>query len=171
MDNQVPVSQEPQVIEEQSSLSRMEQGGKSFRIIPRNEFEHSTMLLEPGKMPNKPEIMELIQKEIILANIQDDQLLRIYQLQFNAIIEFYDMGLWASVGENLYTKLMAELALSRAKGNAERIYQAGAIPNLTGGRVEGIGSFFQSSQRKREQEQRERENEGMMSKINGGQYQ
>lgn len=146
MDNVVPpvVTPQPPVSEQQqaqSQLSTYEKQFSKFRIIPQHEHEHRTMLIETTRIPERAELIDLITKDIELANIKDDKLLRIYQIQFHNIIEWYDMGLWENVGKFMYARMISELQLSRSKGGGERFFQGGGLPNVSSF-VTGLGQLF-----------------------------
>lgn len=171
MDNQqLPIPDELKDKIKDSELERYENSFNDFKMIPEHEFEHKALLIDIHKTGMNPTALELISKEVLLANIDDDHLLRIYQLQLANIMEWHDMNLWDSVGKFMYAKFIGELSLSRSRGSMERLFQAGAIPVLSRSKVRGLGDFFRSKKKEEYEAQQAQQNQTWIQREGGAQY-
>lgn len=176
MDNVEP-SIQPEATETQtpavtskSMVSKMEDRFKNMELIPKHEFEHKSVLMRSSKLQDKADLQDLVNKDILLANISDDKLLRVFQMEFKNVMEWMDMGMWSSVGQYFYENLRADLALSRSRNNAERLFQAGVIPDTSGPTLKVVGEFFRKSETDRERAARQNQ-EKPLGKYIGGEEQ
>jgi hypothetical protein len=98
-------------------------------FIPRDPHSHAFSLLKPEKTPK--EIYEILTKDILLANISDDRLLRLYQREAQVLTRIFELMKrnertqeeLRRVFDVLFVSFEAELGLTRAKDGTERKLQ------------------------------------------------
>ena len=162
-----PVSEE----QAQTQIQKLEKASVKFRRQPKDEFGHKTNMIDIERPENPHDVFDIITKELAIASIKDDELLRCYQIEFNVIIDAYDIGMWDHLGSWMSGRLISELQLSKSKGGLERRLQAGTMPSVGN---DGFGDFF----RKREDEEaamaNRKDNRPLLQKLinkdGGGQY-
>jgi len=110
-----------------SDISDFIKATKQIGQIPKDQFGHSWQLLSRDDVKiNRYPLMQ--QNPILLANIKNNQLIRLYQNDFLILTSFYNMGIRYSpmfdIFEFLYYGWEGELGITRTKDGKERIIQA-----------------------------------------------
>jgi hypothetical protein len=109
----------------QEYINKMQQG----KPTPKDPYSHATYLIstEEDKIG---EFHQLISKEVILASIRDDKVLKLYQRDINILVDLFSMALrdpdMAEVFINRYYGWIGELSITRTKDGSERKLQ-GAV--------------------------------------------
>jgi hypothetical protein len=93
-------------------------------FIPKSEWEHKTFLADTTRVREKASLFELITKEMVLANIETDRFLWLYQIQGTNVLEWHFLGI-TNLEQLRLGQFLVELNLTRAKKFAERKLQAG----------------------------------------------
>lgn len=111
--------------------------GKTFsRFLPQDQFQHAAYLIEPSEMPK--EFSELIDKHMMLGNIDDDIVMRLYQTDLFYLVKLYEMSIrdpaLRPVFNTLWVGFLGEIAITRNKKAMERQLQAfiSALRNVFG---------------------------------------
>jgi hypothetical protein len=127
----------------------------SLAQLPKDPYEHATLLLEGTKQNDYQDKMNFSSKRAKLANLGSDKLLELEQDEVRCLIDFYDMAIvdpvFRDFAETRYAKWINAIDLTRGRDNAERKQQArvGVTPNTEA----GYGSYgaeavqFQQDQR------------------------
>jgi hypothetical protein len=109
----------------QEYINKMQQG----KPTPKDPYSHATYLISTEE-EKIAEFHQLISKEVILASIHEDKLLKYYQRDIVILVNLFSMALrdpaMQEVFINLYYGWIGELAITRTKDGAERKLQ-GAV--------------------------------------------
>lgn len=101
---------------------------QSGRITPQNPYSHSASLIDTDEEINPESSHKIVEKHEFLANISDDQFIRLYQNDAFLFSWLQNMAkrdpCFIEVYKTFYGAWRAELGLTRAKGGKEREYQA-----------------------------------------------
>jgi hypothetical protein len=109
----------------QEYINKMQQG----KPTPKDPYAHATYLIstEEDKIA---QFHQLISKEVILASIRDDKVLKLYQRDITILVDLFSMALrdpdMEEVFVNRYYGWIGELSITRTKDGAERKLQ-GAV--------------------------------------------
>jgi len=109
----------------QDYINKLQQG----KPVPKDPYSHATFLIstEEDKIH---EFHQLISKEVILASIRDDKVLKLYQRDITILVDLFSMALrdpdMAEVFINRYYGWIGELSITRTKDGSERKLQ-GAV--------------------------------------------
>ena len=110
-----------------SEMSEYVKHSKQIGNIPKDQFGHAFSLLARDET-DIDDFQRLLQNHILLANIKDDKLIRLYQNDGLLLTSFYDMqrryAPLSPIFKYLYYGWIMELGLTRIKDGKERILQA-----------------------------------------------
>jgi len=100
---------------------------KTFsRFLPQDQFQHAAYLLEPSEMPQ--DFSQLVDKHLMLGNIDDDIVMRLYQNDIFYMTKLFEMAqrdpALQPVFNTLWAALLGEISLTRTKKAMERQLQA-----------------------------------------------
>lgn len=102
------------------------------KYIPKDPFAHATMLIDADTDEVK-KFNQLLERQILLANINDDKMLRLYQNDIRILTSLFSIVCREPKIEKFffeqYYSWKGELALTRTKDGLERKMQA----NVGGG--------------------------------------
>ena len=96
--------------------------------LPKDPYQHGMQILET-KREKLEKLSQLVSNEIKLANVGDDKLLALYQIDGLILTNIFGMALddeedMRAFFETQVTAWFIELAFTRAKGGKEREQQA-----------------------------------------------
>ncbi len=104
------------------------------RVIPKDQFGHADKLLDTEEILDVKDITtfsKLVSRQALLANVDSDELLHMYQEDARILTSLLDMARRDSAFEYpflvLYSSWMGELGLTRTKDGTERILQANVM--------------------------------------------
>lgn len=98
------------------------------KFVPKDPFSHATMLIETEEEAVKL-FSKIVEKQVILSNIDDDRMLRLYQNDAVLLTSLFSMANRAKDGSlsefffAIYYGWRGELALTRTKDGLERKLQ------------------------------------------------
>lgn len=111
--------------------------GKTLsRFLPQDQFQHAAYLIEPSEMPK--DFSELIDRHMMLGNIDDDTVMRLYQNDLFYLTKIYEMSVrdpaLRPVFSTLWVAFLGEISLTRNKKALERQLQAfiNALKSMAG---------------------------------------
>lgn len=106
----------------QEYINKTQQG----KPVPKDPYSHATYLIST-EQEKIAEFYQLINKEVVLASIRDDLILKLYQRDITILVDIFSMALrdpdMQEVFLNRYYGWIGELALTRTKDGAERKLQ------------------------------------------------
>ena len=110
--------------------------------LPQNSNEHQYMLVTSDNL--RPEnFREMLNKHMLLGNISNDQLMRLYQNDINLLTFLFDMGqknkALKNIFEVLYASWVMEVRFTMVKGGKEREFHN--LPSMPRGSP-GFGAQF-----------------------------
>lgn len=115
-------------------------------ILPKDPYSHSFLLIESGEDEDIRTFAKIIDRQILLANISDDRMLKLYQNDAVILVELFDMARRdesiAPVFLMLYYQWKSELALTRVKDGTERKLQASVSGYKPDQALGGFGEEF-----------------------------
>ena len=107
----------------QTYIRKTEQG----KPLPNDPYKHGAYLLESDKDVIE-DFYQLINKDVLLANISDNKLMALYQIDINLLMDMFGLALidkdMVDVFSIRYYGWLGELAITRTKDGAERKLQA-----------------------------------------------
>lgn len=113
------------------SVSNYVDAHRKKRVIPKDQFGHADKLLDTEDILDVKDIVsfsKLVSRQALLANVDSDALLNMYQEDARILTSLLDMARRDSAFEYpflvLYSSWMGELGLTRTKDGTERILQA-----------------------------------------------
>jgi len=119
-----------------------------YRYIPTDAFSHASELLSTDTK-EATEFSELLNKHVLLGNIDSDELMRFYQIDAYYLTHFFAMGKRNSGMMTLFKQLFSawiyEIALTRAKGGLERRLQS-LLPSMPQV-LRGFGQSFEDREK------------------------
>jgi hypothetical protein len=92
----------------------------------KNEFDQKVYLIDIDKRIDFNDIITLVTKELDTSFINDQRLKVLYQVNFEDILEWANMGL-LDLARIRLAKLFAELKLEKSIGGFERILQGSTL--------------------------------------------
>ena len=92
----------------------------------KSEFDQKVHLLDIDKHIDFTNIISLVTKELDTSFINDDEFKVFYQIQFENVLEWANMGL-VDLAKIRLSKLFAELKLEKSMGGFERILQGSTL--------------------------------------------
>lgn len=120
--------------EEQNDMRTYLTNMMKMQALPRNEYEHGAHLLQTEDFLEKDrgvavgKFSKLITQNVLLGNISNDQLMRLYQIDITLLTHMFDMAVredaLVPVFNVLYYGWVNEIQLTRTKEGAERKHQA-----------------------------------------------
>lgn len=132
-------------------------------ILPKDPYSHSFMLIESGEDEDIRTFARIVDRQILLANISDDRMLKLYQNDVNFLVELFDIArrdaAIASVFLMLYYQWKGELALTRVKDGTERKLQASVSGYKPDQALGGFGEEF------KKHFEEENEEKALLSKL------
>ena len=119
------------------------------RSRPTDQFSHASFLVEVERTP-VAQFSQLVQKEVMLANLSDDSHIRLYQNDGNILTGIFSFTkiepCLSELFYYLYYSWQMELALTRAKDANERKLQAATKQYHPPDLSQGYGSDFAQQQ-------------------------
>jgi len=110
-----------------SNMSQYLEQNRKGKTLPDDPFKHATNLME-NEQENVAKFTELVDKKILLANISEDRMMRLYQNDIVLLTELFDMAQREPQLKNFFCKIYygwtGELSLTRTKDGTERKLQA-----------------------------------------------
>lgn len=98
------------------------------RAYPDDPYKHAYSLLDTDDEDIRLQFQKIVEKHVLLANISDDRMLRLYQNDVIILCQMLDMARREPQFANFFMKTYygwrGELALTRAKEGMERKLQA-----------------------------------------------
>jgi len=94
--------------------------------VMKSEFDQKIYLIDIDKRMNFKDIITLVTKELDTSFINDQDLKVFYQISFENILEWANMGL-EDLAKIRLSKLFAELKLEKSVGGFERILQGSTL--------------------------------------------
>ena len=135
-------------------------GIKTGNYIPKDAYSHASYMISADEQTDnydfdKSEFRKLINKHVLLANVNDDRMLRLYQNDVICLTSLFDMALREPRLQELFLELYfgwrAELSLTRIKDGKERTQQAevnGRVQN----QYTGYGEYIMDERQREEEE-------------------
>ena len=125
------------------------------RILPDDPFKHAYAILESDD-DEIHEFSKLAEKRVLLANISDDKMLRLYQNDMILLCQLFDMSRREDQLRSFFLKTyygwIGELSLTRAKDGLERRLQASAGGYQPKDMMGGYGTGLMQSQETNEEQ-------------------
>ncbi len=100
--------------------------GSRTASIMKSEFDQKVYLIDIDKRLDFNNIISLVTKELDTSFINEQELKVFYQIQFENILEWANMGL-VDLAKIRLSKLFAELKLEKSVGGFERILQGASL--------------------------------------------
>ena len=100
--------------------------GASTSSVMKSEFDQKVYILDVDRRIDFNNIVSLVTKELDTSFINDQDLKVFYQIQFENILEWANMGL-VDLAKIRLSKLFAELKLEKSVGGFERILQGASL--------------------------------------------
>ena len=100
--------------------------GSRTSSIMKSEFDQKVYLIDIDKRLDFNNIISLVTKELDTSFINEQELKVFYQIQFENILEWANMGL-VDLAKIRLSKLFAELKLEKSVGGFERILQGASL--------------------------------------------
>jgi len=101
---------------------------KRSHIYPDDPYKHAYSMIDNDDDGSLVTFNKLVEKRVLLANISDDRMLRLYQNDVILLCQMLDMARREPQLQNFFLKTyygwVGELALTRAKDGMERKLQA-----------------------------------------------
>jgi len=129
----------------------------SFRPPPTDAFGHGNMLLEMAD-GDVIKMKDIITKELKLANISDDRLVMLYQMEIHSLTSMYGIATrdarFMPVFQRWFINYLGELATTRAKNAKERDMQAILAGKYNPNQTPGYGQDIMMAKQQAEETKR-----------------
>ncbi len=130
--------------------------GKStdLKFIPKDPYSHASHLISVEDK-DVGTFQQLLNKHVLLGNVDSDELMRFYQTDVYFLTHFYQMSGRDEGLKNFfqiqYSAWVHEIALTRAKGGMERWLQS--LLQTLPQKIPGYGKSLEDNYRKQQQQQ------------------
>jgi hypothetical protein len=104
------------------------EGDKSSRVI-KSEYDQKVYILDVDKNIDFNNLITLVTKELDTSFINDEKLKVLYQINFENVLEWSNMGL-TDLAKIRLSKLFGELKLEKSMGGFERILQGSSLSGM-----------------------------------------
>ena len=154
------------------SLRTHMNGLDALSQLPKDPFEHATLLLDGTKPRDYQDKMNFSSKRAKLANLGSDILLGLEQEEVCALIDDFDLGIvdpkFKEFAETRYAKWINSIDLTRGMDSAERKQQGrvGVTPNTEA----AYGAYGSEQVQFQQEQQRDKKDflTNILNKVKGG---
>ncbi len=115
----------PNEPEQKQEWESYENETRTTRVI-KSEYDQKAYILDVDKNINFKNLISLVTKELDTSFINDEKLKVFYQITFENVLEWANMGL-EELARIRLAKLFAELKLEKSLGGFERILQGASL--------------------------------------------
>jgi hypothetical protein len=122
----LPVQQTPPIMPHDQRKEWDSYEGSKTQGVMKSEFDQKVYLIDVDKRIDFKNLITLVTKELDTSFINDQNLKIFYQINFENILEWANMGL-EDLAKIRLSKLFAELKLEKSVGGFERILQGATL--------------------------------------------
>jgi hypothetical protein len=106
---------------------------RKTQVYPKTEFEHAYSMLDTSHEEEMQEFSQIVEKQVLLATISDDALMRLIQNDIHLLTNMFDMAMredeFKEVLRVCYFAWRGELMITRTKDGTERKLQGAVQPS------------------------------------------
>jgi len=125
---------------------------QKIKSVPKDQFSHAYYLISNDDITTD-EFVNLINKHVLLSNIDNDRIMRLYQNDVHFLVNLFELQKRDNSLTNLfnviYTAWVFEVSLTRTKKGMERQLQAFV------NQVQNVSGFGQQIYQEKEQEKKQ----------------
>jgi len=134
---------------------------------PVDPYSHAYGLMTSSEKRRPQDIHRIVDREMLLGNIDNDELLRFYQMEIHSIAKLGSMAEddpeLTPFFELIHSSLRGELSITRAHKGKERERQDGFVHS--GGDMAGFGSRLNYSEDEMDESDRKEKIAGLIPKL------